>query len=488
FLSLRTRDDTQWRWMIGRDFYALRQLGASSPKFRAPTLSYVFSDFLSENDISTDHFIAVGSLATGGLSNAWGCGVARFDASELTAFPFSPDALEPSYEQVARRIGISGNVNDDLSDYFGLDAWAQAPIDLDAEHLWLSRRYADRKAAVQALGVRIGRSRLAVLSKGQGGRNACNRSGMCLWGCREQALYSASQEVSVLAGRPNVVWRPGVVIEALEAADGLWAVRGHDRLTHQPCRVRARKVLLAAGALASARLVLKALQWQDRPVRLQSNPVAAFLLWLPARLGSVRQQGVALAQMSFTAEGLTDAGTVFGSLFSTFGLPVSEFVRYVPLARRFGIDLLQGLMSSMVVANCFLPGGLSQHQMTLNGKGQLRIEGAFDPAMPGVLKQTERRLRQAFGRLGARLLPGGFVSGSPGSDVHYACTVPMKTEPSPNEAFPDGQVAGLPGVYVVDGSALSSLPAKAHTLTIMANADRIGRIIARRFGGERSHS
>jgi choline dehydrogenase-like flavoprotein len=39
-------------------------------------------------------------------------------------------------------------------------------------------------------------------------------------------------------------------------------------------------------------------------------------------------------------------------------------------------------------------------------------------------------------------------------------------------------VAGLPGVHVVDGAALSDLPARHCTLTIMANADRIARLLA----------
>jgi hypothetical protein len=39
----------------------------------------------------------------------------------------------------------------------------------------------------------------------------------------------------------------------------------------------------------------------------------------------------------------------------------------------------------------------------------------------------------------------------------------------------DGQIAGLPGIYAVDGASLPLLPAKAHTLTVMANADRIAR-------------
>lgn len=317
YLSLRERDEQQWRWMIGDDFHALGQMAANSPKFRAPTLKHVFADFLRENAIITDNFMAAGSLATGGLSSAWGGGVARFDAGDLADFPIPPDALRPSYEVVARRIGISGNVADDLSDYFGLDEWSQPPVEMDADHHWLWQRYASRRATMQALGVRIGRARLAVLSEPHAGRQACDLSGLCLWGCHREAVYSARQELPALTSRQNVTWKPGVVIESLQAADGLWSVCGRNRVTRQPFRVSARKVLLAAGALASARLVLATLGWRDRPVRVLSNPVAAFLLWLPARLGASRRQGVGLAQISFVAEGLTAAGPVSGNLFPT---------------------------------------------------------------------------------------------------------------------------------------------------------------------------
>ncbi len=38
------------------------------------------------------------------------------------------------------------------------------------------------------------------------------------------------------------------------------------------------------------------------------------------------------------------------------------------------------------------------------------------------------------------------------------------------------------GLFVADGSVLNRLPAKSHTLTIMANAERIGRAVAARIG------
>ena len=45
-----------------------------------------------------------------------------------------------------------------------------------------------------------------------------------------------------------------------------------------------------------------------------------------------------------------------------------------------------------------------------------------------------------------------------------------------------GEIIGLEGLYVADGSVLNHLPAKQLTLTIMANADRIGRHIAGSLG------
>jgi len=42
---------------------------------------------------------------------------------------------------------------------------------------------------------------------------------------------------------------------------------------------------------------------------------------------------------------------------------------------------------------------------------------------------------------------------------------------------PDCLLRGARGVYLADGSVLPRLPAKPLTLTLMANADRVGRIV-----------
>ena len=124
-------DREQWRRIIGEDFRALAYQEATSPKMRVPGLAYVFDGFLEANRITTKDFVAIGSLAVGGLSAAWGCGVARVDQTELATFPCDPEVMLRSYARVARRIGISGATDDDLRDFFGVDEWAQPPIALD---------------------------------------------------------------------------------------------------------------------------------------------------------------------------------------------------------------------------------------------------------------------------------------------------------------------------------------------------------------------
>ncbi len=71
-------------------------------------------------------------------------------------------------------------------------------------------------------------------------------------------------------------------------------------------------------------------------------------------------------------------------------------------------------------------------------------------------------------------LPGSTAILEPGADAHYAGTLPMGGGGSAATTA-DGELAGAPGLYVVDGAALPTLPATHPTLTIMANADRIGR-------------
>jgi choline dehydrogenase-like flavoprotein len=476
YLDLRRNDRSQWRWQLGETFAGLAGGSQASPKLRIPGLSSIFDGYAEANRIRAEEsFQLVGALAAGGLSNAWGCGVAAFEDEELGPLSADRSAMRASYARVARRIGLSGASNDALSEYFGVDDWAAPALPLDPlqRYLWERRERLPR-------GMRLGRGRVAVLNEEREGRGACDQSGTCLWGCVRRATWSASIDLAQLKRHPDFRHVQGVRVQSIRRSGEHWEVQG-TRPDGSPHAFTARRVVMAAGTIATTRLILEALSQPPQQLRLLSNPMAAFLLLLPAQLGRTQTSSFGLAQQSFVLDELCDHGSAMGNLFSTAGLPVSEFLQYLPVTRRAGLPLLRTLLPAAIVGNLFLPGTLSRHQVTLDADGGLRIRGGLDPEVERCLSQARRRIARSFRRLGAYLLPGSFVPGNPGADLHYAGTLPIAHHPSEHECHLSGEVAGLPGLHVVDGACLPNLPAKAHTLTIMANADRIARAMRTDF-------
>lgn len=471
YLALRQQDPHQFDWIVGRNFHALRQADAVSPKLRAPTHADVFGGFAAANRIVAHDFVAIGALTPGGLSNAWGCGVACMTAAELDRFPVDSAEMRRSYEAVARRVGVSGGCADDLSELFGLDEWSQSPVPLDELQSSLLTHYSNLRGASHLNGFLLGRSRVAALTSPLSGRHECDRSGMCLWGCARRALYSATDDLELLHRRPGFLYKPGFIVERVHSKSGVVTVEGIAASGTEI--LHARRVLLAAGTLASTRLGLLAINHRNS-ISMQSCPTAAFMLWLPRYLGRRHEHAFGLGQLSFFVA-LANDHHGFGSLFNTTGIPIAEFVRHLPMGKRYGIDFLTKLLSSCVVGNLFLPGSLSNVSLQLDGQDQLTIRGGYREEVAVLMREAQRKLRKNFWQLGAIMMPKSFTLGRPGSDIHYAASLPMSAEPVVGQTDRYGELVGGPGIHVVDGASLSFLPAKSHTLTIMANSDRIAK-------------
>lgn len=476
YLDLRRRDTNQQDWMFGNDMAAWIDRAATSPKLRVPTLRAVFEGFAEANRIETDNFAAIGSLASGGLSNAWGCGVARYDRDEMAAFPFAHADLDASFAAVSRRIGLSGRAEDALGDYFGLDEWAGAGPPLDENAAGLIRRYEARRSHKALQGLRLGRARLALLSSNLGQRQSCDLSGLCLWGCRRGALYSAAQELPELE-KAGARMRTGVVVDHIEKLEAGWRVHGVERSTGAPTVIEARRVVLAAGTLATTAIAWRSLRHYEKSGRVLSNPTAAFLLLRAALPGRAPVPGPAFAQLSF-AHRFASGELAHGALFSPGHLPAFEFIKHIPTSRSAARLIWRLLGSSTLVGNAFLPAKLAHHRAILSRDGVLRITGQSGDELTRSIDALARVWRSAARALGFLVMPGSFAMGQLGSDIHYAGTLPMRAEPDIGETDCFGELAGMPGVFIADAATFPELSAKPHTLTMMAMADRLGRHLA----------
>lgn len=468
-----------WKMMIGEQFQRLEEFGVSSPKFRVPTLSRLFSEFNSHYKIHTDRFVAIGSLAKGGLSNMWGAGVSMFDDSDLADFPISQRDLLASYRSVSRRIGVCG-INDDLAVSHGYDEDLLPPVEPRDNLKLLYSRYRANPTLALARGIRIGLGRNAVLTKGHNGRNPCIECGLCLYGCAQDAVWSAKYDLETLLRHSNFAYRGNVFVTRLRKTDTGYVVTARTHTSHGTINVEAHTILLACGAIGSAKLVLDALARHDTDVSLLSSPVTSFAMLVPRwwRRGLADDINFALAQLTFRLdEPDLKGGYASGHFFAADTIPAAEFIPYLPFSYPQSRRIIRLLQPSLVLGNCYLSSHYSQNSMRLRPSGELEIKGNFSPDLERSIAAVKKRFAKTMRHYGCFVLPGSFRLTRPGEDVHYAGTVPMRTTPALNETTSRGEVQGLPGVYVVDGGALTTIPAKPHTLTIMANADRIARML-----------
>lgn len=475
------RDAGQWRTLIGERYEALDDTASLSPKFRVPRYRSLFGGFNEHQRVRTRNFTSVGTLAGGGLSTAWGAGVSLYDDADLAEYPLAQRDLLPSYRRVSERIGISGVNDDDLAATLGHDEHLLPPTDLHDGAQALLSRYSRNRRHAQANGVLLGRGRNAVLTRDLGERNGCVYCGQCLWGCPRQAIWAAGHDLPALQRHANFRHLAGRFATALvKQADG-WRVvagSGDSAVEH----FDGERVLLACGAIGSAKLALDALGAHDEDVPLQTCPVASFaLLVLRRRLQPLADDHLfALSQLCFrVSDPRLRGGYAFGHLFPAAGVPAWELARNAGLSYPLSRRVMRRLQPMLLVGNCFFDAAYTRHTLRLTGTGEVTIVGRFTDDLAGHAALVRKRLARAFRRYGALLPAHGFRLAEPGADVHYGGSVPMRPSPGPRKSNDLGEVRGLPGVHVVDGAALTHIAAKPHTLTIMANADRIaGRLAA----------
>jgi choline dehydrogenase-like flavoprotein len=68
--------------------------------------------------------------------------------------------------------------------------------------------------------------------------------------------------------------------------------------------------------------------------------------------------------------------------------------------------------------------------------------------------------------------------GQPGRGFHTGGTFPMRSKPGAFETDVLGRPYGFSKVHLVDSSVFPSLPATTITLSVMANAHRIGTAVS----------
>jgi choline dehydrogenase-like flavoprotein len=448
--------------------------GSIHPKLRASSLRFVMGGEKFKVCDATGEAIlyGAGSHAAGGMSNAWGAQLMRYtdaDFAEAGNWPFGADLLEKYYVDLEEHIGISGQV-DEMHEFLGAISNLLPPIPTVPAAARLLSRYLANKSGS---GLRLGRPRLALATRPFRDRAEYDFGETEFFTSGQPGLYTARNtldelraggRISYLARHKLLAYRESAEHVELDLID-LDSSKGRTVRTHH--------LLLGCGTVQTARLVLLNRNEPRRSLPFMDHPPSLLPLFLPSMFGSVMPKRSFPVQMVGTLDGAGRRDMI--SFYYPGGLLWSDLLPDIPLPMDVALKMLGSLLGGMLVAQIW-----ETSRPSPNNRLRLDAGGGI------VIDYPDRKIYGGLGSLLAALRPLGAYSlkrlasmSPPGWGFHHAGCLPMCDKPSPYQTHIDGRLWDSKRVRVIDGSVLPSLPAKNHSLTLMANAARIAEEVKR---------
>lgn len=463
----------------GRDGDFFQGVNASklfNKEFSSPKLSASGKDFnrySKLNKLNPVNFTLTSLIELGGLSTIWGASCALYDDDDLFDSPIKLKDLLPSYFEVVNRIGLSGNNLSPIAKFIGDQLPLQGALELTPLMSEVVRQYS-RSGSVDR--IPLGETLSAVRSRPSVERAACDGSMRCMWGCPNSAIYSAKHDLEKLRGFPNFQLQQNLVVDDLSSAathhSDTWVVSGSNPTSGERLSFLSHRVLLGMGLFATTRLVMDKFLPKKTSLRVLHNPAFSCAMILPRFIGrGLPQRGYGGSQLCFKIPLSDSRGDyAFGLMFDGAGLPAIDLMRHMPFTRYGAFNITRMLLPSLIVLLVYLPPRLSDSRVELTIDNSLKVFGGYGDGYEEALTKCVDLIKAFFYKLGIYYLPKSTSGYSPGAEVHYGCTLSSK------EILSEWcELNTAKGIYVIDGAALPTLTAKSHTLTIMANADRIAR-------------
>ncbi|WP_317890756.1 GMC family oxidoreductase [Paenibacillus arenilitoris] len=415
------------------------------------------------------------------------------DGSSLSDWPIAYEELEPYYERAEWEVGVSGDGNAHPG-----HAKRSRPYPMPALSMTLEARRLAEAAA--KLGWDAGAVPLLINSVERDGRPACVRCGQCVgFACPTDSKNGGHNTMLVRAiatGNCDLIC--DTMVERIDTEGGKRATGV--RLVQQAGdgarrrQVRAGHVVVAAGAIESARLLLHSasdaepdgignrngLVGRNLQGHVYSGAYGLFDDPVQDGLGP----GVGIATLRF-AHG--NGGGVIGG-----GLLANEFTRLplihwnralAPDAPRWGLAGKHTMRDSYLRTSQIqgpiqeIPSPESRVRLSPTIKDRFgipvaQLSGSIHPeslrAAEMLGEQAERWLWAAGARQVWRTRPGGGLS----AGQHQAGTLRMGNDPATSVTDPTGRVHGYDNLWVSDGSVHVTNGGVNPVLTILALAFR----------------
>lgn len=425
------------------------------------------------------------SLAFGGLSNVWGAALLSYRQEDMAGWPITLNDLVPHYRAVMDFVPDTA-VKDDLEEILPSYSTRSTPLEPSRQAKALFDDLERSRETLRKQGVHFGRSRLAIRAAGNDSHRACDYCARCLSGCPYGLIYSSSQTMEELIATGRVDYLPDHLVERVKDLGNEVSVRGRNLAGEQPFEFRAERVLIGAGVLPTAKIVLDSLGCHDRPVELKDSQYFIYPLLRTSGIPGVEGERMHTSAQAFVE--IDDPSKsphlvhlqIYG--YSSFLLRELQktFLRF-PLANP---GFREWFLGRLLVVQGYLHSrhsGVIRLRLKKTGEGTSVLEARAQPsarALVTVLKIGWKLLRLGFATRAWPIIPGLRLL-SPGLSYHTGGSFPMSADPGELQTDTLGRLPSMKRVHLVDASVFPTLPATSVTFSVMANAHRIASLAGR---------
>jgi len=417
------------------------------------------------------------SFARGGLSNLWGRLMMPLHQEDRQDWPLPKGALDAYYSRVLEYVPLAGR-KDRLEQLLPLHTSSPGPQEFSGQADKLDRHMHRHTEELERQGFFFGQSRLAACFDGSWERSdKCRRCGLCLYGCVYDNLYTSDWTVDELCRNENFTYLSGYVVDYIEKTEDSLTVHANKDKDGSPEIFKADKVFLAAGSVASTKIVLKSKKIYNTPANLKCSDfyiLPSLTLFskknvVDEELNTCCQYFIQLNDKAIDSHPINlQVYTYNDYYYKAFKKAAGVFFPILQWPIRW-------LLDRFVVVFCYLHSDNSAHlELSLKDNDVLQAVGTHNPESHKIVRRLKRKLWKSAGKTG--LIPFPFFSGEQkiGRSVHFGASLPMSGSPHGLHTDVFGGVDGLDGLHVVDAAGFPAVPATSPTFVIMANAYRIG--------------
>jgi choline dehydrogenase-like flavoprotein len=484
-VDLKRELDDPVEYFLGSSFESVLFPGSKSEYYGfPPSKTFVFAG-VPQFQWRADGFSPLSSFARGGLAEAWTGGSYPFNDQELDEFPFDYADIGPLYDLIARRIGISGDV-DDLARFMPVHRDLMPPLDLDEHSSVLLTRYARVRGSLNRRGCFMGRSRVATISRDKDGRRACNYRGRCLWGCPSRSLYTPAVTLDECRRFPGFRHVTGVYVRHF-TVDRTQRVRGvvvEPLAGGVPEELAAERLVLGAGTLSSCRIFLESIYRATGELvsldGLMDNPQVLMPFVNLSMLGRRYDPNTyQYHQLGLGLESNSPREYIHGQITTLKTALIHPIVQSLPLDMRTSLSIFRNVHAALGLVNINLHDTRRPSNRIVlerpegDRPGRLLVHYEVGTTERERIRSAMRRVRRALWTLGCIVPPGMSHVRPMGASVHYAGLLPMSPRHAPFTTSVGCESHDFGNLFFVDGTTFPFLPAKNLTFTLMANAARV---------------